>query len=114
MSLGGAETMHADSIKLAIRFLKTHYGRAVFAPFTGQDSAAWRAFVASLELYALGDGHGQTCAVHGMRAAVSAMQSSTQWIAKATIPAVLDWSDEDRLWTILENLAAARVLGATA
>lgn len=105
--------MKNDSATQAAKFLKHHHGRAVFAPFTGQDARAWRAFVAALELYVVGDGHGRTCAVAGMRAAISAMQPSTQWIAKKTIPSLLDWSDEESLWAILEGkpLGDARRIG---
>lgn len=81
------------------------------AALTGQDARALAAFVHMLELYAYSDGHGQTCALHGMRAAISAMQSSCQSIAKAAIPFVLDWSDEATVWSILENNARVAVLG---
>ena len=92
-----------DSVTQASKFLKTHHGREVFAPFTGQDARAWRAFVALLELYTASDERGCTCAVTGMRAALEAMQPSTRWVAKATIPALLDWGDEGPLWAILEG-----------
>ena len=91
----------------AARFLKANHSRAVFAPFPGQDRAAWGAFVCMLELYAIGDALGRSSAVDGMRAAVAAMQETTRWIAKASIAAVLDWGDEEPLWILIENRRVA-------
>lgn len=68
------------------------------AALTGQDARALSAFVHMLELYALSDANGRECAIVGMRAAAAAMQPQCRVIAKGSIPFVLDWGDEARVW----------------
>ena len=59
-------------------------GKGVLAPFTGQDFAAFKAFVHALELYAFSDDEGRKQALLCMRHAVLAMQPKTRWIARET------------------------------
>jgi hypothetical protein len=72
--------------------------RSAFAPMTGQDSSAFAAFVHLVELYGRADQVGRLVALEAMRQTLRAMQPSTRHLAKAAIPHVLDWSDEDRIW----------------
>lgn len=80
------------------RWLKHHLGKNCFAPLTGQDFAALSVFVHAVDLYSRSDGEGRACALDAMRASVQAMQPSVRPLAKRSIPMVLDWADEDRLW----------------
>lgn len=80
------------------RLTKVTGDRYPLAPLTGQDARALSAFVHLLELYACSDDVGRRSALLALHHAVMAMQGSTRHIAKAAIPYVLDWSDEDRLW----------------
>jgi hypothetical protein len=73
------------------------------AALTGQDARALRVFIASLELYAVSDGNGRDQAVKIMQRALFAMQRQCRIFAKRVIPAVLDWGDEDRLWSMMEE-----------
>lgn len=80
-------------------------GKLSLAALTGQDTRALLAFLHLLELYACSDSDGQAAAEVGMAAVVKAMQPSTRHMAKASIPHVLDWGDEDRLWHSLTGEA---------
>lgn len=75
--------------------------KSALAPLTGQDSRALRAFIHLVELYAVSDGEGRRAALLAMRSTVLAMQPSTRHLAKAVIPHMLDWGDEDRIWRAL-------------
>jgi hypothetical protein len=70
----------------------------ILAPLTGQDHAALLTFVHALDLYCFSDDHGRKHALVCMQQAVMSMQPSTQWIARATIPHLLDWDDRVTLW----------------
>lgn len=72
--------------------------KSVLAPLTGQDYQAYRTFLHALELYGYCDTEGRKHALACMKHAVSAMQPHTRWIARATIPHLLDWSDQQTLW----------------
>ena len=72
--------------------------KIVFAPFTGQDYQAYSTFLHAVNLYAYGDGEGRRHALGCMRHAVLSMQPSVRWIARETIPHVLDWGDRETLW----------------
>lgn len=72
--------------------------RSALAPLTGQDSRALAAFVHLVALYGNSDGEGRRAARQAMHHVVQAMQPSTRYFAKAVIPHVLDWSDEERIW----------------
>lgn len=68
------------------------------APLTGQDYKAYSTFLHALELYNYSDGAGSKHALACMQHAVMAMQPHTQWIARATIPHLLDWGDQQTMW----------------
>ena len=72
--------------------------RYAFAPFTGQDARAFDAFAHLLELYLGSDMDGRDAAVAAMGAVLLAMQPKCRPLAKAAIPWMLDWSDEETLW----------------
>lgn len=78
--------------------------RNALAPLTGQDGSALSAFAHLVELYARADDMGRMNALAAMRATVRAMQPSVQHLAKAAIPHVMDWSDEDRIWRMIVGL----------
>jgi hypothetical protein len=80
--------------------------RAAFAPMTGQDSRAFTAFVHLVELYSVSDSTGRRSAIEAMTHTLRAMQASTRHLAKAAIPHVLDWADEDRIWQQITAVAA--------
>lgn len=82
----------------------------VLAPLTGQDYAAYRTFIHALELYCYSDGDGREHALLCMRYAALAMQQHTRWIARETIPHLLDWGDRETLWPKI--LAATPELSA--
>lgn len=76
--------------------------KAALAPLTGQDWRAFQAFVHLVALYGNSDGEGRRAAVLAMFHTLKAMQPSTRHLAKAAIPHVLDWGDEERLWSQLQ------------
>jgi hypothetical protein len=73
------------------------------APLTGQDWRALQAFVHLVALYGSSDTDGRGHAIEAMRHTVVAMQSSTRHLAKAAIPHMLDWDDEERVWNLLAS-----------
>lgn len=73
--------------------------KSALAPLTGQDFRAFTAFVHLVDLYSAGDDEGRRHAVRAMQHCVSAMQPSTRHLVKVAIPHVMDWSDEERLWS---------------
>jgi len=75
------------------------------APLTGQDARALQAFLHLVDLYGSSDTDGRVCALRAMWWAVRAMQPSTQHLAKAGIPHVLDWSHEGEIWELMEKAA---------
>jgi hypothetical protein len=89
--------------KTAQKWVRERLGKSVFAPFTGQDFRAFQAFVHLLDLYACSDAAGREHALLAMRSCIAAMQPKTRWVAKGTIPHVLDWGDEERIWSKLEQ-----------
>lgn len=74
------------------------------APLTGQDSRALSLFLHAVELYGGADVVGRKGARLAMLGALDAMQTKCWPIAKAAIPAILDWGDEDRIWGELSEL----------
>jgi hypothetical protein len=72
--------------------------RGAFAPFTGTDHDAWIAFLYLVRLW------GRTRSadvVDAMRATAHAAQTrhtDVMAVFKKSIPALLDWSDEPKLW----------------
>jgi hypothetical protein len=79
------------------------------AALTGQDARALQAFIHLVALYGNSDGNGRARALEAMHHAVHAMQPSTRHFAKAVIPAVLDWGDEDRIWQQLDTIAVEAI-----
>lgn len=94
------------------KFCKHHLGRDCFAPLTGQDYSAWRAFVYLVELYGRGDLGGRESALVAMNYAVKAAQqgSAVQRVFLQSIPAVLDWGDAPRLWPRISPMVELRVV----
>jgi hypothetical protein len=78
----------------------------ILAPLTGQDYQAYKTFLHALELYNYCDSDGEQHALLCMKHAVMAMQEKTRWIARATIPHLLDWETHKTLWP--------KILGAEA
>lgn len=76
-------------------FVKWHLGKDAFAPFTGVDYPAWKAFVYLVE-----------CKIHGgdvmmaMRSTVRSAQLKRGILEPfvQAIPAVGDWSHVEQLW----------------
>lgn len=81
-----------------VAFVRARYGRDTLAALTGQDHRALGAWLHLLELYAVADTNGQAAALVACGALLEGMQRSAWPIAKAAIPAVLDWSHEETLW----------------
>jgi hypothetical protein len=84
-------------------------GKACFAPCTGQDWAALKAFAHLVELYAYGDAQGRECAIQAMGAVVTAMQPHVRYLAKIMIPCMMDWSHEEEIWSQLVPIAPMRI-----
>src|SRR3990172_7053416 len=83
-------------------FVKHHLADAhAFAPFTGQDHSAWAAFLYACQLYGRSDATGQANAIIAMRACIDAAQQKpcVQAVFKKSIPGVLDWGFEHRIWS---------------
>lgn len=89
--------------KSMIPWLEGLCGKGCFAPLTGQDWQALRAFVHLVDLFAHGDMHGRSHAIDAMVATIAAMQPTTRHLAKRVIPHVMDWSDEQRIWGAIEH-----------
>lgn len=51
-------TVAADLARRSEIFVKHHRGKGCFAPFTGSDYSAWRAFCYLVESYSYGGGEG--------------------------------------------------------
>ena len=83
--------------------------KQALAPLTGQDCRALSAFFHLVALYGNADEDGRASAVWAMSHTLEAMQPSTRHLAKAGIPHVLDWSDEESLWRhVSQSTAEAR------
>src|SRR5438034_11100452 len=78
--------------------------KSALSPLTGQDWRALQAFFHLVALYGNSDGDGQRSALLAMAYTVRAMQPSTRHLAKAGIPHVLDWSDEERIWRQVQSI----------
>ncbi len=88
------------AVDTARAFVRQHLGAGCFAPFTGQDAAAWRTFVCALELHAMADESGRHSAHAIMVAAVDAAQD-TRAVLRVfvqAIPAILCWQDAILIW----------------
>lgn len=85
-------------------WLQHHCGRDALAPLTGQDYSALKTFAHLLELYARADEPGSRCALKAMAAVIPAMQEKNRELCKRLIPHVLDWANEDKLWSDLTEM----------
>lgn len=72
-----------------------------FAALTGQDSRAYSTFIHALHLWGYCDDEGRRHAMMCMHHAVQAMQPHTRWVARASIPHLLDWDDQQKLWPLI-------------
>ncbi len=88
----------APICKDAAAFVKAHLGKDCFAPFTGQDYAAFGAWVHLLHLLCVCDEQGRRTTLLALSHLLHASQVSVWPVFKKAIPHALDWSDEDRLW----------------
>jgi hypothetical protein len=87
---------------VAAEFVTSHLGKGAFAPLTGTDWRAWKAFVHLLDLFGVSR---DQRAVDAMRACYACTlrggvreQVDVAEVFRQTIPAVLDWSDVRGLW----------------
>ena len=85
----------------ALKWLELRLGVGVAAPLTGQDRRAFAVFIHALDLYQISDDEGRTGAILAMRGAIGAMQTKTRWIARESIPHVMNWADRSRIWPIV-------------
>lgn len=81
-----------------LKWVANRLGKQALAPLTGTDRKALDGFLHALRLWrAAPDDH----VIAALRALVMVMQPSTRHIAKAAIPGMLDWSDEDVIWAAI-------------
>lgn len=80
-------------------------GRSVFAPFTGQNTAAFNVFVHAMELWVYGDHVARESALGIMRHAMLAMQQKVRYLCKQVIPAIGDWGHIDEIWPKIDICA---------
>jgi len=76
-------------------------GKGCLAPLTGQDAKALDAIVACWKLYAISDEAGQRVALASVTLLLHGMQEKTRWLARELIPFVFDWTDRERLWSLV-------------
>lgn len=78
-------------------FVKAHMGKGIFAPFTGTDYAAWKAWCHLIALYGRS---GDVVAIDALRSTLRcAQRKECIWeVFVQSIPGVLDWSDVKDLW----------------
>lgn len=86
------------------KWLQHHCGKDALAPLTGQDIRALHAFVHLVELYAVSDIIGREYTLVAMATTVMTMQPKTRYLAKRSIPHVLDWGDEEIIWSIIKSM----------
>lgn len=97
----------------AFAFLKSRLGKGCLAPCTGQDYVALAAWFHLVELWGTADSNGEAAALSALAPLLDGMQRSVWPLAKASIPGVLDWGHEERLWTAVLAYRA-RVLAPAA
>jgi hypothetical protein len=100
---------------LAIHFVETYLGRSAFAPFTGQDTSGWFAFVYLLEMYGRGDAAGRRAALAAMGEVLRGVQNleCIHRVFIQTIPHVLDWGYVAEIWPKLGSNWDLRPFEAT-
>ena len=89
-----------NACKNARVFCHAYLGRDCFAPFTGQDTSGWHAFVYLVEMWGRSDLAGREGAIVAMRAVLSGVQNKecVHQVFCQTIPAVLDWCHVAEVW----------------
>lgn len=85
--------------KQVAEFVRFHLGdKGAFAPFTGTDFDAWRAYIHLVRLW----GRTRSASViAALRAVVNTAQirhDDVMAVFKKSIPSLLDWGDERTLW----------------
>lgn len=83
--------------QIAREFIHAHLGRGAFAPLTGTDWRAWRAFVHLVELWGVSR---DPRALNAMQSCIACAQTNHEDVMQLflqTIPAMLDWSDT-KIW----------------
>ena len=78
-------------------FVEAHLGKGIFAPFTGTDYAAWKAWCHLLRLYGVGR---DAKALDALRATLECAQRKLCiWeVFIQTIPGALDWGFVKEMW----------------
>lgn len=91
--------------KTAQDFCRAYLGSDCFAPFTGQDTSGWRAFVYLVEMFGRSDYSGRPAAIDAMRSVLSGIQNKEDihQVFCQTIPAILDWSHVAEIWPNLKS-----------
>lgn len=92
----------------AFKFVTERLGRGALAACTGQDYRALAAWFHLVELWGTADDAGEHAAVIALAATLDGMQRAVWPIAKAGIPGVLDWPDENRLWDRVQDARGGR------
>lgn len=100
----GPRWLRTVSLESPEKIRLTQPCKTPLAALTGQDFQAYQTFLHALQLWAYCDDDGRKHAILCMRHAIDAMQPHTRWVARASIPHLLDWSDQDTMWqTITEG-----------
>jgi hypothetical protein len=84
--------------KAGAKWVSGRLGKGCLAPFTGADWRAFQAFFHLVELLACSDLFQRPHVIAAMRSTLLCMQPQCRSLAKAGIPHVLDWGDEETLW----------------
>ena len=87
-----------SSESIASEFIRAHLGRNAFAPLTGTDWRAWRAFVHLVELWGVSRDPRALDAMTHCIACAQTRHDDVMQVFVQTIPAMLDWSDVARIW----------------
>lgn len=92
-----------NSLQIATRFVKLYAGGTAFNVFSGQDAAAWAAFVYLVELWVRSDESGRESALQAMRHTLYAarLRIDVHYNFILVIPALGDWGFADSLWSEL-------------
>ena len=84
--------------KIASEFVRAHLGRNAFAPLTGTDWRAWRAFVHLVELWGVSRDPRAVAAMGNVVHCAQTRHEDVMQVFVQTIVAMLDWGDDARLW----------------
>lgn len=79
-------------------FISHHRGKFWSAPFVGSTMPAFWAYCYMLDAYARADGREAPHLLNAMREIVAMLQESELPAAQMAIPALLDWTDVERIW----------------